>query len=68
MSQTDLNVLRLAATELLHVQEVPAHVTVEMAVRMAKTFGGEDSGRFVNAVASKLADARAEDPTEEVEV
>ena len=55
MSQTDLNVLRVAATELQYLPDVPSKVTVEMAVRMAKTFGGEDSGRFVNAVASKIA-------------
>lgn len=65
MSQTDLNVLRLAATELLYVPDVPGKVTVEMAVRMAKTFGGEDSGRFVNAVASKLAEGRPEGGIEE---
>ncbi len=50
MSQTDLNVLRLAMTELLYEPDVPPRVTMEMAVRLAKRFGGEDSGRFVNGV------------------
>lgn len=53
MAQTDLNVLRLALAEQ-RGQDVPAQVTVEMAVRLAKKFGGEDSGRFVNGVLAKL--------------
>lgn len=53
MAQTDLNVLRLALSER-YALDVPAEVTVEMAVRLAKKFGGEDSGRFVNGVLAKL--------------
>ncbi len=53
MAQTDLNVLRLALSERRSL-EVPGEVTVEMAVRLAKKFGGEDSGRFVNGVLAKL--------------
>ena len=55
MAQTDLNVLRLALTELWFEPEVPFEVTIEMAVRIAKKFGGEESGRFVNGVLAKLA-------------
>ena len=54
MSQTDLNVLRLAVTELRHEEDIPPRVTLEMAVRLAKRFGGEDSGRFVNGVLGTL--------------
>lgn len=54
MSQTDLNVLRLAVTEMLCEDEIPPRVTLEMAVRLAKRFGGEDSGRFVNGVLGTL--------------
>jgi N utilization substance protein B len=50
MAQTDLTVLRLALTEILHEPSVPFEVTAEMAVRIAKKFGGEESGRFVNGV------------------
>jgi len=53
MAQTDLNVLRLALAER-YALDVPGEVTVEMAVRLAKKFGGEDSGRFVNGVLAKL--------------
>jgi len=52
MAQTDLNVLRLALAEM-RLAETPPPVAVEMAVRLAKRFGGEDSGRFVNGVLAK---------------
>lgn len=53
MSQTDLNVLRLAVTEMRHT-DTPAPVVIEMAVRLAKKFGGEESGRFVNGVLARV--------------
>ncbi|TVR89798.1 MAG: transcription antitermination factor NusB [Trueperaceae bacterium] len=53
MAQTDLNVLRLALAERSAL-DVPGEVTVEMAVRLAKKYGGEDSGRFVNGVLAKV--------------
>jgi N utilization substance protein B len=44
------NVLRLAAYELLHVPRVPPKVAINEGVELAKRFGGENSGRFVNGV------------------
>ena len=54
MAQTDLNVLRLAVTEMRFGPSGPPEVAIEMAVRLAKKFGGEESGRFVNGVLAKL--------------
>ena len=54
MAQTDLNILRLALTEFLFERDVPKEVTIEIAVRIAKRFGGEESGRFVNGVLADL--------------
>ena len=54
MNQTDLNVLRLSLTEMLFEKGVPGKVTMEMAVRTAKKYGGEDSGRFVNGVLGRF--------------
>jgi N utilization substance protein B len=54
MAQTDLNILRLAVAEMRYGPEVPPEVSIEMAVRLAKRFGGEESGRFVNGVLAKL--------------
>ena len=51
---TDLNILRLAVAEMVHGFDTPAEVTIEMAVRTAKKYGGTDSGRFVNGVLAQL--------------
>jgi transcription antitermination protein NusB len=44
------NVLRLAAYELLNVPSVPPKVVINEGVELAKRFGGENSGRFINGV------------------
>lgn len=48
----DRNVLRLGLFELLFADktEVPAKVAINEAIELAKTFGGENSGKFVNGV------------------
>lgn len=48
----DRNVLRLGLFELLFSdrEKVPAKVAINEAIELAKNFGGENSGRFVNGV------------------
>jgi transcription antitermination protein NusB len=46
----DRNVLRLAIFELLHEPGVPPKAAINEAVELAKRFGGDNSGRFVNGV------------------
>jgi transcription antitermination protein NusB len=48
----DRNVLRLGLFELLfgNREEVPPKVAINEAIELAKTFGGESSGRFINGV------------------
>ena len=52
ISPIDRNVLRLGLYELLFSDrdEVPAKVAINEAIELAKTFGGDTSGRFVNGV------------------
>jgi N utilization substance protein B len=52
ISNVDRNVLRLGLVELLFSdrKEVPAKVAINEAIELAKTFGGENSGKFVNGV------------------
>jgi ADP-ribose pyrophosphatase YjhB (NUDIX family) len=52
ISPVDRNVLRVGLYELLFSDrtEVPAKVAINEAIELAKTFGGETSGRFVNGV------------------
>jgi transcription antitermination protein NusB len=53
MAKTDLSVLRLAVHEMLF--EPTAHEPlIEVSVKIAKRYGGEDSGRFVNGVLARL--------------
>lgn len=54
MSRVDRNVLRVATYELLH--GVPRAVAIDEAVELAKRFGTEESGGFVNGVLSHVAD------------
>lgn len=48
----DRNILRIGLFELLFADraQVPAKVAINEAIELAKTFGGESSGRFVNGV------------------
>ena len=52
ISHVDRNVLRLGLYELLFSdrKEVPAKVAINEAIELAKSFGGDNSGRFVNGV------------------
>lgn len=48
----DRNVLRIGLYELLYSkkEEVPPKVAINEAIELAKSFGGESSGRFINGV------------------
>ena len=52
ISAVDRNILRLGLYELLFADrdEVPAKVAINEAIELAKGFGGENSGKFVNGV------------------
>ena len=46
----DRNILRIGVYELLFDKDIPAKVAINEAIEIAKTFGGESSGKFVNGV------------------
>lgn len=46
----DRNILRIGVYELVYDQDIPAKVAINEAIEIAKTFGGESSGKFVNGV------------------
>jgi N utilization substance protein B len=46
----DRNILRLAIFEILYDNKVPVKVAVNEAVELAKTFGSENSAKFINGV------------------
>jgi len=50
LAAVDRNILRLALFELTHVPETPPAVVIDEAIEIAKKYGAEESGRFVNGV------------------
>src|SRR5215210_3238862 len=56
ISPVDRAVLRLAIYELLHREDIPPVVSINEAIELAKTYGGPDSGRFVNGVLDRVKD------------
>ena len=59
----DLSCLRIAFYELLfQTQEVPMKVVIDEAIELAKEFGGENSGGFVNGVLGSYVREKEEVP------
>ena len=54
MQIVDRNILRIGAYELLWLDEVPAKVTVNEAIELAKDFGDEEAAKFVNGILDKV--------------
>ncbi len=50
ITTVDRNVLRIGTYELRYDPEIPSKVAINEAIELAKTFGGESSGKFVNGV------------------
>ncbi len=50
ITTVDRNVLRIGAYELVFDADIPSKVAINEAIELAKTFGGESSGKFVNGV------------------
>ncbi len=50
ITTVDRNILRLGIFELKFAKDVPAKVAINEAIELAKSFGGESSGKFINGV------------------
>ncbi|OGY44871.1 MAG: transcription antitermination factor NusB [Candidatus Buchananbacteria bacterium RIFCSPHIGHO2_01_FULL_39_14] len=50
ITMVDRNVLRIGIQEMRYDPEIPEKVAINEAIELAKTFGGESSGKFVNGV------------------
>ncbi len=55
MNRVDLATLRLAVYEVNYDEDVPTGVAINEAVELAKRFGGDESGSFVNGILGKVA-------------
>jgi transcription antitermination protein NusB len=56
MTRVDRNLLRLGTWELLKKPEIPRAVVIDEAVELAKRYGTDESGAFVNGVLDRVAD------------
>lgn len=54
MAIIDRNILRFAIFELLYLKEIPPKVTMNEAIEIAKKYGNEDSGAFVNGILDRV--------------
>jgi N utilization substance protein B len=54
IAAVDRNILRIAIFEMLFCPEVPPVVSINEAIEIAKRFGSDDSGRFVNGVLDRI--------------
>ncbi|MBN2465722.1 transcription antitermination factor NusB [candidate division WOR-3 bacterium] len=50
LTMLDRAILRLAAAEILYFDDIPPKVTINEAVEIAKKYGDDDAGKFVNGV------------------
>lgn len=57
MPVIDRNLLRMAVFELAHRPDVPVAVAISEAVELAKRYSTDDSGRFVNGMLGRIAEA-----------
>ena len=55
MAATDRSVIRLAAAELFYHGETPTRVALDEAIEIAKKYGMETSGSFVNGILDRIA-------------
>jgi transcription antitermination protein NusB len=54
ISAVDRNILRMAIYEMLYAEDVPPIVAINEAIDIAKKFGTEESGKFVNGVLDRV--------------
>jgi len=70
MSKLDISILRVAAFEILFREDIPPKVSINEAVELAKRYGSEESGSFINGVLDHIysdtygADRRHADHTD----
>lgn len=55
MACVDRNILRIAVYELMYCHDIPNSVTLNEAIEIAKKFGTEESGAFINGVLDNIS-------------
>jgi len=57
----DRNVLRLGVYELIFSEKVPPRVAINESIEIAKNFGGDSSGKFINGVLGSIYNEMSEE-------
>ncbi len=55
MASVDRNILRFSTYELLKRNEIPSSVIINEAIEIAKKYGTEESGSFINGILDRVA-------------
>lgn len=55
MAAVDRNILRLAVYELLYRSDIPAAVTINEAIEIAKKYSATESAAFINGILDRIA-------------
>ena len=59
MAKVDRTILRIAVYELTIDKHVPPKAAINESIELAKTFSGDEAGRFVNGILGRVAAATA---------
>jgi N utilization substance protein B len=68
MAIVDRNIMRIATYEMLFCPDIPPVVSINEAVEIAKSFGGEESGSFINGILNGIKDSLARPAREAMKV
>lgn len=66
MANTDRNILRMAIFEIKYIEDVPTGATINEAVELAKRYGDENSGKFVNGILGQIVREMTSETTDGV--
>jgi N utilization substance protein B len=59
LKRVDVAILRMAVYSILYQNDIPAQITIDEAIEIAKEYGAEDSYRFINGVLDAIWKGRA---------
>lgn len=54
IAKVDLSILRVAVTEIVHMEDIPYKVSINEAIDLAKDYGDESSYKFINGILGNL--------------
>jgi transcription antitermination factor NusB len=54
MAIVDRNILRMAVYEMLHIEEIPAKVSINEAIELGKRYSTKQSGSFINGILDRI--------------